>query len=49
MGDDPLHGLGPGGVPTKGIHMDHWEVTESEGGRELGVPTSGYGYGGGGV
>ena len=25
-GDDHPHGPGPGGVPTQGISIDHWEV-----------------------
>ena len=28
MGDYPLHGPAPGGVPTKGILTDHWEAAQ---------------------
>ena len=49
MGDNPLHGPGPGGVPTQGSQKYHWEKNEAAGGWELGVPDSGDGYIGHGV
>ena len=43
VGDDPLHGLVPGGVPTQGISTDHWEAALGVIGRDLVISTSGDG------
>ena len=43
MGDDPPHGLGPGGVPTQGILMDHWGESQEVIVHEMGISTTGYG------
>ena len=49
VGDDHLRGPGPGGFPTQGSSMDHWEETLEVIGRGLGVSTSGDVDTGGGV
>ena len=49
VGDDPLHGPGPGGVSTQGSQADHWEAASTVIGRELGVSTFGDCDAGGGV
>ena len=43
MDDDPPHGLGPGGVPTQGISMDHWEEPQEVIVHEMVISTTGYG------
>ena len=48
MGDDPLYGLGPGGFPTQGCQIYHWEETAVECRWGLVVPAAGYGNGRGG-
>ena len=43
MGDDPLHGPGPGGFPTQGSSTYHWEASPEVIGRDMVMSATGDG------
>ena len=41
VGADPLHGMGPGKLPTGGCKVDNGDTTKETGGGGLVIPTTG--------
>ena len=48
MGDDPQHTPGPGGVPTQGSLMYHWEASPEVIESDMELSSSVFGNAGGG-